>query len=226
MTGTENTESLIYKQIPKVMAEIGAIGKDRKNLQQNYQFRGIDDIYNACNAVLAEHEVFAVPKVLDIKREERSTKSGGLLIYTILTVSYTFFAADGSNVECITIGEAMDSADKSCNKCMSAAHKYALIQVFAIPTVESKDTEGQSHFVAPRASAAADTGAQSASDGAQSAPNGQYISPVEAAELEDFVKSCGMNIAAFLKTFSAHSFSEFPKSQLHAASKMLAKRQP
>lgn len=141
---------LIYSKIPKIMASIGSIGKTRKNVQQGYMFRGIDDIYASCNAALAEHEVFSVPKVLNISREERTTQKGNLLIYTILTVSYTFYASDGSSIECVMIGEAMDSGDKSCNKAQSAAQKYAFLQIFAIPTEEPKDTENETHNVAPK----------------------------------------------------------------------------
>lgn len=140
----------IYKLIPKVMDEIGAIGKGRKNVQQNYQFRGIDDIYNAVNAALAKHEVFCVPKVINNRREERQTKTGGVLIYTILEVEYTFYAPDGSFITATMIGEAMDSGDKSCNKAMSAAQKYAFLQIFCIPTEEPKDTENETHEVLPK----------------------------------------------------------------------------
>ncbi len=44
----------------------------------------------------------------------------------------------------------MDSGDKSANKAMSAAYKYALMQVFCIPTDEPKDTENETHEVAPK----------------------------------------------------------------------------
>lgn len=142
--------SLIFEKIPLVMAEIGAIGKDRQNAQQGYKFRGIDDLYNAANAALTKHGVFTVPLVLDMKREERQTQKGGTLLYTILTVKYLFYATDGSFFEAITVGEAMDSGDKSCNKAMSAAQKYALLQVFAIPTEEPKDTEHETHEVKPK----------------------------------------------------------------------------
>lgn len=143
-------EGKIFAAIPKVMHAIGSIGKDRKNAVQGYSFRGIDDLYNAASEALIAHEVFTVPVVLDMKREERQTKSGGGLIYTILTIKYTFYASDGSHFEAVTIGEAMDSGDKSCNKAMSAAQKYAFLQVFAIPTEEPKDTENSTHEVAPK----------------------------------------------------------------------------
>lgn len=139
----------IYAQIPKIMAEVGAIGKDRKNAQQNYSFRGIDDLYLALHGVLHRNGVFFAPTVLKYSREERESKNGGALIYTVLEVKYTFYADDGSHFEVVTVGEAMDSGDKSANKAMSVALKYALLQVFCIPTEEEKDTESQSHEVKP-----------------------------------------------------------------------------
>lgn len=140
----------IFKKIPLVMNEIGAIGKDRKNQQQGYRFRGIDDIYNAVNAALVKHGVFCIPSLEEMKREERQTQKGGTLFYTLLTMKYTFYASDGSYVEVRTVGEAMDSGDKSCNKAMSAAQKYAFLQVFCIPTEKPKDAEEETHEVAPQ----------------------------------------------------------------------------
>lgn len=135
----------IYQQIPLIMAEVGAISKTRKNSQgSGYMFRGIDDVYLALQPLLHKHKVFCVPSVLESKREERQSKSGGTLIYTVLTVDYTFYAEDGSSFRSIVSGEAMDSGDKSCNKAMSAAYKIAFLQIFCIPTEEEKDTEYRS----------------------------------------------------------------------------------
>lgn len=137
-------EKLIYKKICDIMADVKVISKDRKNQQQNYKFRGIDDVYNELHDLLAKHRVFTVPAVLETKHEERTSKSGGTLIYRIYTVEYTFFAEDGSSVQTIVMGEGMDSGDKAGNKAMSVAHKYALLQMFAIPTGEPKDPENDS----------------------------------------------------------------------------------
>ena len=137
----------IYGAISRIMDKVGVIGKDKKNTQQGYNFRGIDDMYNALNKHLAEEKVFATSTVLDMKREERTSKSGAILLYTILTIKFTFFTDDGSKVESVTVGEAMDSGDKSCNKAMSTAYKYALMQIFCIPTQEDKDTESQTNVI-------------------------------------------------------------------------------
>ena len=141
----------IYKKISDVMNDIDAISKNRKNTQgSGYNFRGIDDVYNELHSVLSKHHVFTVPEVLEERTEERVSKSGGNLIYRILKIKYTFFTEDGSSVTSIVIGEAMDSGDKAANKAMSVAHKYCLLQVFAIPTEEEKDPEVETHEPLPK----------------------------------------------------------------------------
>ena len=132
----ETTTKKIYEAIPAIMDEIGHIGKDRRNQQQGFMFRGIDQVMNTMKPLLAKHGVFVVPEVIDRQREERTTKSGSNLIYSILTVRYHFCASDGSEVVATTVGEGMDSADKASNKAMAIAFKYACFQVFCIPTEE------------------------------------------------------------------------------------------
>ena len=48
---------------------------------------------------------------------------------------------DGSYVDTVNVGEAMDSGDKGMNKAMSIALKYSLLQMFLIPTEEPKDPD-------------------------------------------------------------------------------------
>lgn len=134
-------EQIIYKKMSEIFKDVEFIGKTKKNQQQGFNFRGIDDMYNELHDLFAKHEVFIISEVQKITREERQTKSGGNLIYTILEVKISFFACDGSSVSSVLIGEAMDSADKSANKAMSAALKYALMQTFLIPTEELKDAD-------------------------------------------------------------------------------------
>lgn len=141
---------LIYQKIPAIMSKVGAIGKDRTNTMQNYKFRGIDDMYNALNAHLAEEKVFFTSEVIGNEREERTNSKGTVLIYSILTMRFKAYAEDGSFVESVTVGEAMDSGDKSMNKAMSTAYKYALMQIFCIPTEDEKDTEYETHELAPK----------------------------------------------------------------------------
>lgn len=129
-------EKKIYKAISEIMGEIGHIGKEKKNQQQGFMFRGIDQVMNTMKPLLSKHGVFILPEVVDMKREERQTRGGTSLTYSILTVKHHFIADDGSEVVSTTIGEGMDSADKASNKAMAVAFKYACFQVFCIPTEE------------------------------------------------------------------------------------------
>ena len=148
-------EGKIFELIPEAMRRVGAIGKDSYNTQQKFRYRGIDAVYNALNPVMADLGLFLVPEVLDHRREERETENNyngqgkkSILKYSILTIKYTMYAPDGSNVSCVVVGEGMDSGDKASNKAMSIAMKYAAFQLFMIPTEETAvDPDAESFVV-------------------------------------------------------------------------------
>ena len=131
----------IYQAISACMADIGAIAKDKKNQQQGFMYRGIDDVMNALNPAMVKNGLFVVPEVLEQSREERTTKNGSQMTCTIMKIKYTFYAQDGTFISAVTVGEAMDMADKSSNKAMAIALKYACFQVFCIPTEEMQDPD-------------------------------------------------------------------------------------
>lgn len=134
----------IYEAITGIMAEGYAITKGKKSQQQGFMYRGIDDVMNTFQPLLAKHRVFVIPEVLEQKREDRVTGNGRPLIYSVLRMKYTFCAEDGTSVYAIVVGEGMDSGDKASNKAMSIAMKYAMFQVFCIPTEEMDDPDRES----------------------------------------------------------------------------------
>lgn len=138
---TKDAAPLIFEKMINIMQQIGSIGKDTKNTMQGFMFRGIDDVYNSLHKIMGKEGVFTTSKILDRSREERQSKSGGILTFTVLRIAYTFHASDGSSVTTESEGEAMDSGDKSTGKAMSIADKYALLQAFKIPTKEDKDPD-------------------------------------------------------------------------------------
>lgn len=138
----------IFDAIISVMKDVGAVGKDQKNTKQNYKYRGIDDVMNALHPALVKNKIFILPNVLDVKREERKGANGNNLIYTLVEVDYAFVSGEDSSSQTVHIfGEAMDSGDKSLNKALSAAYKYACFQLFSIPTEEMKDSEEDSYMI-------------------------------------------------------------------------------
>lgn len=133
----------IYQSIAAIMQEIPAIGKEKRNKEQGFFYRGIDDVMNVLQPLLSKHKVFVVPEVMEHTREERIAKSGRNLLYSILKIKYIFYAEDGSSVSAVVIGEGMDTADKASNKAMAVGMKYALFQAFCIPTEEMVDPDGE-----------------------------------------------------------------------------------
>ena len=140
--------SKVHEAIAAILEEIPAIGKDKKNQQQGFNYRGIDDVYNVISPLMAKHGLIMAPQVIEQRREERPGKSGGTLAFVSLKIKYRLFCKDGSVLEdelCpIVVGEGMDSGDKATNKAMSIAHKYAMFQLFCIPTQELADPDADS----------------------------------------------------------------------------------
>jgi hypothetical protein len=182
-----DTTPAIYKAIIGVMAEINAIGKDRKNQQQGFAYRGIDDVMNELHAALTKNKVFVVPEVLNEERSTGKTRSGGDLFYTRLKIRFTFYTDDGSSVSAVVIGEAMDSGDKASNKALSIGLKYAMLQVFCIPTEDEKDPDAQS----PQPAAGSMKPAKPAPKKAafDFTPKGGETTPAEKKELGEIFKA-------------------------------------
>lgn len=179
----------VYKGIAAVTRALGRAGisKDRKNAQQGYNFRGIDDIYNALSSELAHAELCIIPRIVDREVVERQTRNGGVLFYVTIKAEYDIVsAADGSCHTASAYGEAMDSGDKATNKAMSAAYKYMAMQLFCIPTEGDNDADATTHEVAPHG--ASYTRPQS--NGNRSAPSVDPPSPPadDLAQLADAVK--------------------------------------
>lgn len=148
----ENNQG-IYKAIPAIMSELNAIGKNSKNIQQNYNFRSIDDVTNALKPLLSKHGVFIVPTFLNSERMDKQTRNGGTMYFERVQYAFDFFASDGSSFRAIVQSEGMDSADKSSNKALMAAFKYLVITVFCINTADNEDADSTTPDLAPAGTA-------------------------------------------------------------------------
>ncbi len=147
--GKHNMSNLIYKKMSDVMKDVKAIGKDQKNTQQGFKFRGIDQFVNALYPALTKHNVFMAPRAINFNQELKDVVRGngkaGVDKHVSILMEYDFYAEDGSK---ITVGpipaEGLDSGDKATNKALSAALKYALIQTFSIPTEDMAEADLES----------------------------------------------------------------------------------
>ena len=203
----------VYKAISAVMADLAkeGISKDQRNVQQGYNFRGIDDVLNALSSLLAKHELVILPRVLSRDCQERQTQKGGTLFYVTEEVEYDFISArDGSKHTTKVFGEAMDSADKATNKAMSAAYKYNAIQSFAIPT---KGEDNDADATTPDPGKAKTAAKPAPARTPQAAPKGEAAMPApkptnwtgEISEVKE-VSGMGQNKKPYI--FYAIKFSD------------------
>lgn len=147
------TEKKVYAAISAVAKDMATTGisKDRKNAQQGFNFRGIDQVYNALAPALVNHGLLILPRITERTVTERTTQKGGVLFYVVVKADFDFVSTEDGSIHTVTTyGEAMDSGDKATNKAMSIAYKYAAFQAFCIPTEETAiDADAEDHHLKP-----------------------------------------------------------------------------
>ncbi len=162
----------IFQHMAALMAAVEPMKKAQKNRDQGFQFRGIDDVYDALHPLLVEHKIFVAPNVLKVHTEEYQTSRGTVMHRTILTVEHRFYTTDGSFVSATTVGESSDAGDKSASKAMSVAFKYALFQTLCIPL---NDPSADADASTPEAAGSARAGGKNVT--------GRRIGPQQKAEI-------------------------------------------
>lgn len=126
----------IYKAILAVKGEVGSIGKDTRNPQQGYMYRGVDAVVERLAPLFNKHDVIVTPRtVRDVTHGVVEVgKNRTPMSHVTLVVEYRFTAVDGSYMTAEAPGEAMDSGDKATPKAMSVAYRTVLLQALSIPT--------------------------------------------------------------------------------------------
>lgn len=149
----ETKQVQIIELLSKVMEDVGAVRKGDRNSQQNFNFRGIDAVVNAVSPALRKHGVVVTP---EIESTEYTTveigKNHTSMGHCRVTVTYKFWAPDGTFIPAKVSAEAMDSGDKATAKAMSVAFRTCLLQTLCLPTDET-DPDAESYERAPRRAA-------------------------------------------------------------------------
>jgi hypothetical protein len=119
--------------LAQVAFDLGPIGKTEQNKEQGFNYRGIEQILAKAGPLMAAAGIVWLPKVIDRQVEiilvGKYQKPWRLVS---LTVEYRIVGPKGDAVTCVSYGEGFDPGDKSGNKAMSGAFKYALLQVLGI----------------------------------------------------------------------------------------------
>jgi len=202
MTTKTPSPQTVYQKIAAVQGELAKVGisKSRKNQTPGaqYNFRGIDEVYNTLAPMMAEHGLCILPRIVDHSLVERGKTHKGNAIYSaVVTAEFDFVSADDGSVHVVrTMGEAMDSSDKATNKAMSAAYKYAALMTFAIPTEGDNDADAHTPEVV--------------AEERPSKPAPALITEDQRVELMTMFTHLGVPVAEFLKVAKIDALDKLP----------------
>lgn len=131
----------IYSAMANAFKQMPVIGKEKRAQGggMNYQYRGIDDVYNTVHVVLGENGIFVTTAINNLSRnlECFKGKNGDRYQFVVnAELTVRFNADDGSFVETVVPAEGIDSGDKASAKLVSNGVKAAFLSVFCIPVEE------------------------------------------------------------------------------------------
>jgi len=127
----------IHQALLKVQKAIVASGvaKERRNQEQRFNFRGIDDALSAFAPLLAEFGVLLSPSYSGLTIDARQTKSGGTTYNAKVEATFTFTSAEDASTHTVGpfYGEANDGQDKAISKATSIAERNMFFLTFVVP---------------------------------------------------------------------------------------------
>lgn len=159
------------------------IEKSGYNMDQGYNFRGIDDVMDAFAGPLAENKIMACPVYSNLEHREYKTSSGKPYHFWDIEVSINFVSlVDGSS---FIVGpfyaEASDTQDKGKTKVQSVAFRIGMLLSFQCPVGPEADPEAYAEVdTIPKGQPA----------------NSEWIGAIKNAETEEQVRAIGDKLKA------------------------------
>lgn len=164
----------IFELMARAMNDARAVGKESRNTEQNYNFRGIDAVVNAASPIFRKHGIIPAPELLKASYRDVTTSRGKPSREVTVEVAYHFYGPRGDRITATVPGESMDFGDKGTAKAMSVAFRIALLQLLALPT-DDPDPDSFSPERAYR-------------DEAQPAPARPVVTTEQLAAFDEFAK--------------------------------------
>lgn len=129
----------VYEAIIAVMNEVGYVKKQR-GANISYTYAGEAALIGALRPAMVEHGIFMYVLFVDnLVQDGYTTSKGNDMNRTILRSTIRFQHEGGTYIDVMSAGEGADSGDKSLNKALTGAYKYALRQTFCIETGDDPD---------------------------------------------------------------------------------------
>lgn len=143
---TNGTDKLAMK-VARVMSSIDSVPKNGRNDYHNYDYSTDDDVMQSVRPVMAEHNLIALPSVVDrsIERVSTGKEESDYQLHTQIILEVTLIDGDSGQSKTMTWeGEAQDGQDKGLYKALTSAMKYWALKTFLL----SADADVETHDAA------------------------------------------------------------------------------
>lgn len=151
----------LTKKMCAILAEVSRIPKNGTNTAQNYKYAMEADVADAIRPLLAQHGIFAWPRVTACVVENHTTSKGSIQRIARVQYQLTFEDAETGEIRVVEMaGEGADFSDKGIFKAITGANKYAILKAFQIATGD--DPEDDSRSNAPASASRSDGPAKQA----------------------------------------------------------------
>ena len=149
-----DTDASVYERWAWVQSCLPPIPKERKNTQQNFNYRGIDDVLDKGKKLVGKAGVFIMPARQRAEYGSYTTGRGTMMNTCRITCMWQIWGVKGDHMTAETVGEAADAFDKSTSKAQTAAFKYLLWPSLWI--AENLDNDGETPEAAVPSEASVD----------------------------------------------------------------------
>lgn len=138
-----NEAKNIDEAILRVMAQVESVSKDKQNKEQGYSYTSEEAVISAVRPAMIEQQIVVhLAKIEELHREEFTTARGSKLARTWGRFTYEFRHIPSGTVKlCESLGEGMDSGDKSVYKAQTGSRKNVLFDVFQIARRDDPEHE-------------------------------------------------------------------------------------
>ena len=207
---TTGESNAVLTAISSIMSKVGSIEKRGQNKFHGYDYATAADILHRLQPLLAEHGLVIIPTQKEIRFLDDQQ--------SILSIDYEFslYLKDGSSHPERPVISGMSAArnskggfdDKAANKCLTAANKYFLLNLFKIATGDYDDADSDDD--------------KPAASGKPAQP--ATISAVEAGDLKAMIVEANADLPKFLKAAGVMNVDNLPSDKLTWAMAMLRKK--
>lgn len=120
--------------LAQVAAALPFIAKSSTNQAQGFRYRSVDDVVNAVGPELRKVGLVCVPVDIQSDYDQITVGRNNTPMRHVAVKATYRIMGPADYLQVVSIGEAMDSADKATSKALAVAYRTLWVQTLCLPT--------------------------------------------------------------------------------------------